>query len=79
MPETLLLRLALISSNAIESNAHGPQLIFVVNWLQCAFVARSRRITKCAKREQVFVAHIFTEAASLVTWNARHIESVSRD
>lgn len=48
-----------------ESNAYGPQLIFVVSWLHCAFVARSRRITKCAKKRTGFAAHIFTEAAYL--------------
>jgi len=61
MPETLLLRSTLISSNAIESNAHGSQLIFVVNWLQCVFVATDNKM--CKKRTD-FVTHIFTEAVS---------------
>jgi len=58
-----------------ESNV--PQLIFVVSWLQCAFVARSRWITKCAKKkEQVLAAHIFTEAAYLWSHGMRYVAGV---
>jgi len=77
MPGILLSRTALTSSNAIAKAMFGPQLIFVVSWLQCAFVARSRWITKCAKKkEQVLAAHIFTEAAYLWSHGMRYVAGV---